>query len=243
MKANYIHVCFVIDKSGSMLSSIKDVEGGFKRIIEEQKQVKDGECSISLYTFNNEIEEVYLGKPIDEVKEIDYHPGGCTAMNDGIGTAIDNVGKWLNAMKEEDKPSKNLIVIMTDGLENASKEYTLQEVKDRIKHQEEKYNWSFMFLGADLTDTKDADELGLKYRSFTTKKNMFKNYDMINSATTLYRSAVASEAEVTMDSYLMAESAVLNNEFEEEMKKKDNNNTDITQRRLSGILDNRLHSK
>ena len=62
MKANYIHVCFVIDKSGSMFSSIKDVEGGFKRIIEEQKQVKDGECSISLYTFNNEVEEVYLGK-------------------------------------------------------------------------------------------------------------------------------------------------------------------------------------
>ena len=243
MKANYIHVCFVIDKSGSMFSSIKDVEGGFKRIIEEQKQVKDGECSISLYTFNDVVEEVYLGKPIDEVKEIDYHPGGCTAMNDGIGTAIDNVGKWLNTMKEEDKPSKNLIVIMTDGLENASKEYTLQDVKDRIKHQEEKYNWTFMFLGADLTDTKDADELGLNYRSFTTKKNMFKNYDMINTATTLYRSAVASEAEVTMDSYLMAESAVLNNEFEEEMKKKDNNNTDITQRRLSGILDNRLHSK
>lgn len=72
---------------------------------------------------------------------------------------------------------------------------------------------------------------------------MFKNYDMINTATTLYRSAVASEAEVTMDSYLMAESAVLNNEFEEEMKKKDNNNTDITQRRLSGVLDNRLHGK
>ena len=129
--------------------------------------MKDGEYSISLYTFNNEVEEVYLGKPIDEIKEIDYHPGGCAAMNDGIGTAIDNVGKWLNAMKEEDKPSKNLIVIMTDGLENASKEYTLQDVKDRIKHQEEKYNWSFMFLGADLTDTKDADELGLKYRSFT----------------------------------------------------------------------------
>ena len=68
-------------------------------------------------------------------------------------------------------------------------------------------------------------------------------YHYLNTATTLYRSAVASEAEVTMDSFLMAESAVLNNEFKEEMKKKDNNNTDITQRRLSGVLDNRLHSK
>ena len=190
MKANYIHVCFVIDKSGSMFSSIKDVEGGFKRIIEEQKQVKDGECSISLYTFNNEVEEVYLGKPIDEVEEIDYHPGGCTAMNDGIGTAIDNVGKWLNAMKEEDKPSKNLIVIMTDGLENASKEYSLQDVKDRIKHQEEKYNWSFVYMGTDLNSLDDAKNLGIALASVSSRDNVANNYSHINAYANSYRSAV-----------------------------------------------------
>ena len=80
---------------------------------------------MSLFKFNNDVNEVYLGKDVNEINEIDYTAHGCTAMNDGIGTAIDKVGKWLSDMKEEDRPSKNLIIIMTDGQENASKEYSL----------------------------------------------------------------------------------------------------------------------
>lgn len=216
MKDNYIHVCFIVDQSGSMHNSVEDVKGGFKRIIEEQKAIKDGECSVSLYTFNNKVEEVYIGKPVYEIEDIEYTPGGCTAMNDGIGTAIDNIGKWLANMTEEERPSKNLIVIMTDGYENASREYTLQDVKDKIKHQEEKYGWTFMFLGADVTNTKDADNLNVKTRSFTTKENMYKNYDMINTATKLYRTTLASKAAVTMDSFIEEASAKLTEEYEKE---------------------------
>lgn len=220
MKDNYIHVCFIVDQSGSMHNSVEDVKGGFKRIIEEQKAIKDGECSVSLYTFNNKVEEVYIGKPVYEIEDIEYTPGGCTAMNDGIGTAIDNIGKWLANMTEEERPSKNLIVIMTDGYENASREYTLQDVKDRIKHQEEKYNWTFMFLGADVTSTKDADNLDVKTRSFTTKANMYKNYDMINTATKLYRTTFACSAAATMDSYIEETSAKLTEEYEKEIGNK-----------------------
>ena len=136
MKENFIHVCFVIDESGSMCGSQSDVIGGFKRVIDEQKAIKDGTCSVSLFKFEDEVTEVYRGKDVNDVEYLDEHtykPGGCTAMNDGIGTAIDRIGKWLDGMKEEDKPEKNLIVIMTDGMENASKEYTGKQVRDMIK--------------------------------------------------------------------------------------------------------------
>ena len=124
MKENFIHVCFVIDESGSMTGSESDVIGGFKKVIDDQKAVKEGSCAVSLFKFATKAEEVYRGKDVKDVEYLDnktYSPGGSTAMNDGIGLAIDTVGKWLDGMKEEDKPEKNLIVIMTDGYENNSR--------------------------------------------------------------------------------------------------------------------------
>lgn len=109
MKENYIHVCFIVDKSGSMYDAASDVVGGFKSIIAEQRQVKDGQCSVSLYTFDDNVVEHYIGKDVFEVEDFVYVPSGCTAMNDGIGTAIDNIGKWLSETPEEERPSKNLI--------------------------------------------------------------------------------------------------------------------------------------
>lgn len=126
MKDNFIHVCFIIDESGSMFSSKEDVIGGFKTIIEEQKEEEKGHCAISLYTFEDKVKKIYVGKDVNEVNDLEYVPSGCTAMYDGIGTAITEIGKWLNGMKEEDRPSKNLIVIMTDGYENASKRIYLR---------------------------------------------------------------------------------------------------------------------
>ena len=125
MKDNFIHVVFVIDESGSMTTSQSDVIGGFKRVVDEQKAVKDGTCAVSLFKFSDKVTEVYRGKDVNEVEYLDEHtyaPGGMTAMNDGIGVAIDNIGKWLDGMKESEKPEKNLVVIMTDGMENASRE-------------------------------------------------------------------------------------------------------------------------
>ena len=122
-----------------------------------------------------------------------YEPGGCTAMNDGIGTAIDEVGLWLSDMDESERPSKNLIVIMTDGMENASQEYTLQDVKDRIKHQEEKYNWSFVYMGTDLNSLDDAKNLGIALASVSSRDNVANNYSHINAYANCYRSALLDE--------------------------------------------------
>lgn len=189
MKSNLLHICFVLDESGSMYGSINDVIGGFQKLIDEQKQIKDGECIVSVYRFADTVKTDFMGKPVMEVQPLEYNPGGCTAMNDGIGTAIDEVGLWLSDMDESERPSKNLIVIMTDGEENNSKEYTLKDVKDRIQHQEEKYNWSFVYMGTDLTSLDDANALGIRMSSVSSRDNVANNYEHINSYATCYRVA------------------------------------------------------
>nr|DAT77586.1 MAG TPA: von Willebrand factor type A domain protein [Caudoviricetes sp.] len=189
MKSNLLHICFVLDESGSMYGSVNDVIGGFQKLIDEQKQIKDGECIVSVYRFADTVKSDFIGKPVEEVQPLEYNPGGCTAMNDGIGTAIDEIGLWLSDMDESERPSKNLIVIMTDGCENASKEYSFQDVKDRIKHQEEKYNWSFVYMGTDLTSLDDANALGIRMSSVSSRDNVVNNYGHINSYAACYRVA------------------------------------------------------
>lgn len=182
MKDNYVHVCFVIDESGSMYTSIDDVKGGFKRIIEEQSAKTEGQCSISIFSFNDKVTQHFLGKDVKEVESsLNYYPGGCTALNDGVGTAIDKVGEWLSTIPEEERPSSNLIVIMTDGGENASREYGISKVREMIKHQTDKYNWAFMYLGADIMTSDIADSMGIKYRGFSSKANLGKSYDGFNT--------------------------------------------------------------
>lgn len=217
MKDKLIHVCFVIDSSGSMAGSEKDVVGGFRKTIEEQKAVKDGECIVSLYEFASGVKQVYLGKKLDEVKDLDYFVGGMTRLYDGIGTAVDDVGKWLADMDESERPSKNLIVIITDGGENSSTEYNLKDVKDRIKEQTNKYSWDFIYLGNDLSDAKDANDIGIKYRGFTSKKKFYNNYDVINTGITAYRCAAnVAEASLALDSSIAKSMTALNEEYKED---------------------------
>lgn len=229
MKENYIHVCFVIDESGSMWPSQSDVIGGFRRVIDEQKAVKEGTCSVSLFKFADNVIEVYRGKDVNDVEYLDEHtymPGGCTAMNDGIGTAIDAIGKWLDGMEESEKPEKNLIVIMTDGMENASKEYNGSRVRDMIKHQEDKYNWTFMYLGTDITDAQAAVDLGIKTRGFSARKDVTANYLSVSSALSSYRTTMGSaEMKCTAMSKNLDESInTMNSNYESETGKKIENN-------------------
>ena len=242
MKNNFIHICFIIDESGSMTGSESDIIGGFNKLVEEQKEVKDGQCSVSFFSFNDSVTERFVGKDVNEVKPLtkgklgmlsfansilflndisselydkeennvlyEYCPNGCTAMNDGIGTAIDKIGKWLNEMPEDERPSKNLIVIMTDGEENSSREYTLSKVQEMIKHQTEKYDWSFVYMGMDITSKSTADDLGISNRSFSSKasSSVYKNYSNLGNSATMYRCCCDTvTASATMDAYLSAE--------------------------------------
>ncbi len=229
MKENFIHVCFVIDESGSMSGTESDIIGGFRKVIDEQKAIENGKCAVSLYKFDSKVTELYVGKDVNEVEYLDensYRPGGCTAMNDAIGTAIDNIGKWLNDMDESERPEKNLIVIMTDGEENSSVEYSFDKVKDMIKHQEEKYNWTFMYLGADISDGAYAQSYGFGTRLYSTKKSIGNSYDMINCVTASYRSFTGSTEDRNNNFMVNISSAVasLNEDYETETGNKITNN-------------------
>lgn len=214
MKDKLIHVAFIIDSSGSMSGSESDVIGGFKKTIEEQKAVKDGECIVTLYEFASDVKQVYLGKTLDKVEDLDYKVGGMTRLYDGIGTAVDDIGKWLSKMDESERPSKNLIVIITDGGENSSTEYRLKDIKDRIKEQTEKYSWDFIYLGNDLSDAKDANDIGIKYRGFTTKKKFYNNYDVISTGVTAYRCAASvADASLALNKSITESMSSLNTEY------------------------------
>lgn len=229
MRNDYIHITMVIDKSGSMYQSRQDVVGGVQKIIDEQKSNKNGKCTISLYTFNDKVNEVFVGKDVNDVEDFKYSPDGMTAMNDGLGVAIDNTGKWLAAMNEEDRPSKVMVAVFTDGMENHSREYTLKQVQDKIKEQTEKYSWEFVYLGTDITTTKAADDLGFKFKTYSSRKKLGNNYDIINTVTSCYRSMAATGA--TMDSLnetfslaMDCETAKNTADFEKEIGKKITNN-------------------
>ena len=216
MKANFIHVCFVVDSSGSMTSSIDDVKGGFKRIIEEQKANTKGECAVSYFDFNSTVTEVYRGIDVKEINsELNYTPFGMTALMDGVGIAIDTIGKWLNSMPEDEKPEQNMIVIITDGGENFSKEYSANRVREMIKHQQDKYSWNFVYLGADLNNVKDAIDLGIATRGVTTKSTLGKSYDIINSSISLYRNTNGTKDQKldTVNAYLSNSVDTMNDDY------------------------------
>lgn len=215
MKPNFIHVCFIIDSSGSMYQSVNDVRGGYAQTIKDQLALEEGECAVSLFTFETHVHEHYVLKDIKEVeREIEYSPSGWTAMNDGIGTAITRIGKKLAEMPEDERPSQNLIVIMTDGEENASTEYNFLQIKEMIKEQTEKYSWKFVYFGTDLTNAKDVNNLGIKSRGFSSRSNMYSNYDVVNNAVKTYRMSDSNIAAATMDSYITTATYSMSEEYE-----------------------------
>lgn len=196
INTNWINLVFVIDKSGSMYSSRDDVIGGFKKTIDEQKAIKEGKVTVSLFTFNEKVEQKYLGVDINDIEKFHYSPDGMTAMNDGIGTAIDKVGEWLydKDKRGAEMPGKTLVVVMTDGMENASKEYTLKQVQDKIKEQTEKYSWEFIYMGTDITTSKAADTLGFKFKTYNSRSKFANNYNIVDSAVKCYRSMASTGA-------------------------------------------------
>lgn len=227
LNTKWLNLVFIIDKSGSMYPSTQDVIGGFNKIIDGQKAIKDGKVTVSLYTFNEKVTEEYLGIDINDIKEFKYSAGGSTAMNDGLGVAIDNVGKWLYEKDRngEEMPGKTLVVVMTDGMENASREYSLKTVQEKIKEQTEKYSWEFMYQGCDITTSKAADELGFKFKSYSSRKNFANNYDMINCAVRNYRSmantgASLDAATLSFCDTLNEEALKATTEYEAEIGKK-----------------------
>ena len=154
---------FILDKSGSMSGLESDTIGGFNSMIERQKK-EGGEAVVSTILFNDESTVIHDRLPLDEVirlTENNYFPQGCTALLDAVGGAIRHIGNIHKYARAEDVPEKTLFVITTDGLENASKQYSYADVKKMIERQTNKYGWEFLFLGANIDAAAEAKRFGI----------------------------------------------------------------------------------
>lgn len=169
MKEGYAEVAFVLDETGSMHDIKEDTIGGFNQWLEEQKQVDVEETRFSLVLFSKiQGEKTYRmkydGVPIEEVEELDestYRPRGTTPLLDAIGITIDSLGTRLDKMDQDDRPESVIVAILTDGLENASEEYTLERVKEMVTHQQEKYGWNSIFLGCGIDAFAASAQMGI----------------------------------------------------------------------------------
>lgn len=163
MKAGYTHITVVLDRSGSMQAIRTDAIGGFNQFLKDQ-QALPGEATLSLVQFNGEIFLQHEFTPLAEVKPLDEHtfiPQGNTALLDALGLAIYRTGQRLAALAEADRPEKVLVVVLTDGMENASRHYTPEKVAQMIRHQEKAYGWDFLFLAANQDAITTANGMGL----------------------------------------------------------------------------------
>lgn len=163
MKENFASINIILDKSGSMYHLADDTVGGYNQFIKEQRDLP-GEALVTLVTFNSSQYTIYECEPINKVPELNtsvYTTNGTTALLDAIGVTIDNVGTKLASLPEEDRPSKVLFLIITDGMENSSSKYNHKQIKEMIKHQEEKYSWVFTFYGANIDSYKEGNTMGI----------------------------------------------------------------------------------
>ena len=163
MKKNLTELVFILDRSGSMAGLEADTIGGFNAMIEKQRG-EPGEAVISTVLFDNETEVIHDRVSLDRVPaltEKEYDVRGCTALLDAVGGAIHHIGNVHKYAREEDRPEKTLFIITTDGMENASREYSYDRVRSMIEHEKEKYGWEFLFLGANIDATREAARFGI----------------------------------------------------------------------------------
>ena len=163
MKNNITELVFILDRSGSMSGLEKDTIGGFNSMIEKQRR-QDGECYVSTVLFDNVSEVLHDRVKLSEVKpmtEDDYTVRGCTALIDAIGGAIHHIGNVHKYARPEEVPEHTLFVITTDGMENASRRYSSEQVKTMIKRQKDKYGWEFLFIGANIDAVETAARYGI----------------------------------------------------------------------------------
>ena len=154
---------FILDRSGSMAGLEADTIGGFNAMLEKQKK-KPGDTLVSTVLFDSVSQVIHDRVPLEKVPpltEKDYYVRGCTALLDAVGGAIHHIGNVHKYARREDVPEKTLVVITTDGMENASRRYDYERVSKMIEKQQEKYGWEFLFLGANIDAAKEAKRFGI----------------------------------------------------------------------------------
>lgn len=187
---NYTHITLVVDRSGSMAGIQEEAQGAINAYLAEQKEVP-GDCTLTLIQFDKKIDHVFQGNLAD-FTSYTLAPRGMTALNDAVGDAIDRTGTFLKKMKTKDRPGKVLVVIVTDGGENSSQDYTLAGVREMIATQEKDYSWQFVFLSSDLNASAQAQGYGIS-NSTTMAAGSSASYvgtvSVLSHNTSIYRGA------------------------------------------------------
>lgn len=195
------HLLLVIDRSGSM-SAVKDeAQAAVNRFLEDQKKV-EGECELTLIDFDaggpDWYRTVYNG-PLEGFDTYELDPRGMTALYDAVGRSVTELGRVFAERDEDDRPDNVIVVVQTDGLENSSKEFTANRVKELIAQQTKDYKWSFVFLGmgAETWDTGRAMGIGNNIRATGTAQSYGSTYEVLTAEVTASR--VSSSAITGLD--------------------------------------------
>jgi uncharacterized protein YegL len=195
MRQGHAELVCIIDKSGSMESIRSDAVGGFNAFLEGQRKVP-GTASVTLVLFDDQYEVVRENidlKSVENLTDTTFVPRGSTALLDAIGRTINDVGARLSKTPEEQRPEKVMVCIVTDGLENASKEFSISKIKEMIEHQRNKYKWEFSFLAANQDAFLAAGYFGIakQYTSNfqATAGGTKRAFDVVNACAASYRTS------------------------------------------------------
>ena len=193
MKNDLTELVFILDMSGSMSHLTDDTIGGFNSVIKEHNDGR-GEVLVTTYLFNNESRMIHDRIPIGSVSpmtEMDYSARGCTALLDAVGEAIEHIVGIYRYAREEDIPEHTIFVITTDGMENASHKFSADHIRDKIRHEQEKYGWEFIFLAANIDAIETAEAYGIdSYHAvnyYGDSQGTEKLYDTVNYAARIVR--------------------------------------------------------
>ena len=164
MAKGYTEIVYILDRSGSMSGLESDTIGGFNSMMEQQK--KTGEKAVvSTVLFDDVCEVIHDRVPIEKIEKMtdkQYYVRGCTALLDAVGGAIHHIGNVHKYAREEDRPEKTIVVITTDGMENASCKYSRDKIEKMVKRQQKKYGWEFIFIGANIDAYAEAQKYGIR---------------------------------------------------------------------------------
>jgi len=202
MNQNLTEVVAILDMSGSMSSLTDDTIGGYNKFVEGQKNAP-GDANLTTVFFDDQYELKNDRVNIKNVQNIttrDYCPRGSTALYDAIGKTINSIGVKLSAMHEQDRPGKVLVLIITDGQENSSKEFGKDKIKSMIEEQRNKYNWEFVFMGANIDAMAAGSSIGIatNVQYSASAAGICAAYTVMNSVAASYRST-GSVGEVKQD--------------------------------------------
>lgn len=197
MKNGLTELVFVLDRSGSMSGLESDTIGGFNAMLEKQRK-ESGDAVVTTVLFDDRYEILHDRISLKGVRPMtasDYFVRGCTALLDAVGKTVEKIDRAQNHTAESEKAEKVLMVITTDGLENASKEYSVCQIREMIRQKKEKNGWEFLFLGANMDAVAEAKKLGIdedRAASFLSDREGTQvNYAAMSKAVAEFRNCCA----------------------------------------------------